>query len=136
MADKGTCSYEWQRPSTSAPVGYIRFKWTSTTTGNVIKTTTDYLGGTVLRFTTNPGTTAPEANYDITITDEDSVDILLGTGANRHATTTETVYPTVAGSAAGSGAVQMPFSGLLTFNITNASTGLIARRGEATLYYR
>lgn len=136
MANKGTCTYEWQRPSTSAPAGYIRFKWTSTTTGNVILTTTDYLAGRVGRFVTNPGTTAPESNYDITITDEDSLDILNGAGANRHTSTTEVVYPQATGAVAGkTGAVEIPFAGLLTFNVTNASTGLVARRGEATLYY-
>ena len=136
MANKGTVKVEWQRPSSQSPMGFLKFDWTSTTTGNVIYTMTDYIGGTVARFVTNPGTTAPEDNYDITITDEDSLDILNGFGANRHTTTTQAVYPQATGAVAGkTGAVQIGFAGLLTFNVTNASTGLVARKGAATLYY-
>lgn len=134
MANKGTCTVEWQRPSESSPAGFIRFKWTCTTTGNVIYTMTDYVAGRVSRFTTNPGATAPESNYDITLTDEDSVDILNGCAANRHATNTETVYPMHTASVTTTGLAEIAFAGLLTFNVTNAATGT-ARNGEATLYY-
>ena len=132
MANTGTCKVEWSRPSVNFPVGFIKFSWTSTPSGVVTYTTTDYLAGRVGRFTTNPGATAPADNYDITITDEDLVDILLNTGQNRHTSTTQSVYPTVAGSAAGSGAVQMDFAGLLTFNVAAAGTSKV---GQATLYY-
>jgi len=132
MANKGTCTYEWQRPSTSAPAGYIRYKWTSTSTGNVILSTTDYLAGRVGRFVTNPGATAPSANYDITITDDDGVDILNGAGANRHTSNTETVFPIATGSIATTGYVAITFAGILTFNVTNAGDSKI---GEAALYY-
>jgi len=135
MANTGTVKVEWSRPSRSFPVGRLSFAWTSTGSGVVAYTMTDYVAGTLGKLVTNPGTTAPESNYDITITDEDAVDILVGTGANRHTSNTETVYPTVAGSAAGSGSVQVDFAGMLTLNVTNASTGLVARSGVTTIYY-
>jgi len=137
MADKGTVTTEWQRPSPNFPVGKLQWTWTTTTTGNVIYTFPYNIAGTVGRFVTNPGTTAPEDNYDITITDEDSLDILNGAGANRHTTTTQAVYPQATGALGkATGGVQIDFAGILTFNITSAGTGLVARSGAATLYYR
>ena len=133
MADKGTCTIEWQRPSTSMRVGKLQFKWTSTTTGNVVYTMTDYVAGTVDRFVTNPGATAPTANYDITLLDEDSLDILAGLGANRHTSNTEVVYPQGTGALGGAtGGVQIDFAGILTFNVAVAGS---AKNGVATLYY-
>lgn len=45
--------------------------------------------GTLLHLETNPGATAPTANYDITITDQNAIDVLQGVGANRHTTSSE-----------------------------------------------
>ena len=45
------------------------------------------------KMTTNPGATAPTGNWDITLVDENGVDMLTGAGANRHTTTSQTVFP-------------------------------------------
>lgn len=51
-----------------------------------------------MELTTNPGTPAPTDNYDITLTDAESVDRLQGVGANRDTATTETAIPVYSGS--------------------------------------
>lgn len=45
--------------------------------------------GRLLAIETNPGATAPTANYDITIEDAHAHDVLQGVGANRHTANTE-----------------------------------------------
>ena len=42
------------------------------------------VGGRLLQIATDPGSTAPQANYDIAITEGGGADVLLGVGANRH----------------------------------------------------
>lgn len=75
----------------------VKFAWvsdassgavTSASTGNV---TPFEVVGIPMRLTTVPsgGDTAPTADYDITIVDEDGVDILNGLGADRSATATQ-----------------------------------------------
>jgi hypothetical protein len=45
--------------------------------------------GYLLAIETNPGATAPTANYDIALNDAEGVDRLLAAGQNRHTTTSE-----------------------------------------------
>ena len=47
------------------------------------------ISGLIRALATNPGATAPQANYDITLPDGDAVDILQGVGANRHTSNSE-----------------------------------------------
>jgi hypothetical protein len=70
----------------------IVWTWLATDQGIVTgsKTTNKYTGE-VTRFITDPGATAPTAAYDITILDDDGVDVLIGAGADRSATLTEQV---------------------------------------------
>jgi len=50
------------------------------------------IDGWIIRVETNPdGTTAPTALYDITLTDQDGLDVMGGVLANRSATATEHV---------------------------------------------
>jgi hypothetical protein len=58
------------------------------------------ISGYVYKVITNPGSTAPTANYDIVLGDaEDStLDALASALLNRHTTTTEQVYPKIAGT--------------------------------------
>jgi hypothetical protein len=67
----------------------VKFVWVSDdTTGAATGATTFETCGALMRMTTFPGTT-PTALYDITVKDEDGVDILNGLGADRSATLTE-----------------------------------------------
>jgi len=46
--------------------------------------------GFLIALETNPdGTTAPTASYDITLVDDEGLDVLQGAGADRHNTNTE-----------------------------------------------
>lgn len=45
------------------------------------------------KIVTNPGSTAPTDNWDMTITDGDGIDVLGGAGANRHTTTSQMFAP-------------------------------------------
>lgn len=63
----------------------------------------------LVRIITNPGSTAPTASYDITLTDEDGIDVAGGLLANRSATLSEHVRDTCL------------VRGILTFTLTNNS---------------
>lgn len=67
--------------------------WTSDASGDA--TATLPLDGCLVRMVTNPdGTDAPTDNYDITIIDEDGVDLLNGEGADRDTANSEQVFLT------------------------------------------
>jgi hypothetical protein len=105
----------------------IKFAWTSGTGGEggtASGTTTYAYDGKLELLTTDPGATAPSDDYDITITDSDSIDVLAGAGANRDTANTEQVLGSSLGAVAGS---------KLTINITNAGD---AKVGTAYLYIR
>ena len=69
----------------------LDFNWTCDVSGNVEKTIASPLLGQVLDFKTKPGTPAPTALYDVTIEDENGIDVLNAKGADRSATLGETV---------------------------------------------
>ena len=55
--------------------------------------------GRLVALRTNPGATAPTANYDIALTDQNGLDRLQGVGQNRHTSNSEeasVVYSTTA----------------------------------------
>lgn len=109
-------------------IGRDMWKLTFTCTGDssdgsfpatdISATNMAYLEGKYLvKVTTNPGTTAPTDNYDITITDANGVDIMGGTLANRDTSNSEEALPYIGGVAYG----PTPIPGTLTLNITNNS---------------
>jgi len=84
----------------------VVFTWTSDANGDV-SDGTFVLRGKVWAIVTDPGATAPTADYDVTLLDEYSTDVLGGSGADRHTSNTEraaitagvadgTVTPTIA----------------------------------------
>ena len=72
------------------------------------------IGGRLLQIATDPGSTAPQANYDITVTEAGGADLLLGVGANRHTSSSEVAIIESNGASA-------IYAGTdtLTLNITN-----------------
>lgn len=73
----------------------IIIDWTSDDTTGAVTGTTRKIVGRLIKAVTDPGATAPTDNYDIAITDEESVNILTAcqsTLANRHTSTTQEVY--------------------------------------------
>lgn len=68
----------------------VVINWTTDTDGSFSNyTTTEPLNCRVDAVTTDPGSTAPTDNYDITLVDKDSLDLLQARGANRDTANTE-----------------------------------------------
>jgi hypothetical protein len=104
----------------------ITWTWTSDASGNADLVTTQAYDGVIQRLVTVPsgGGTAPTNLYDVTITDADGFDVLLGAGANRAAASTEQVAASSLGVAAGD---------KLTLNVSNAGN---AKAGVTHPYIR
>lgn len=106
----------------------IVWAWTSDGSGNVNGAggaTVNALNGKIERLVTVPsGAAAPTDNYDVTITDEDSVDVLSGGGADRDTANTEQVASSSLGVVA---------NDKLTLNVANAGA---AKSGTVYLYLR
>ena len=75
-----------------APVKVVTFTCTADSSNGSYPATTisTNIKGRLLQIVTNPdGDTAPQDNYDITITESGGADMLLGVGANRDTANTE-----------------------------------------------
>ena len=108
-----------------ATVKKITFAWTSNASGAASGTTTMYYSGETKRIVFIPGV-GVSALYDITVTDDDSVDILDGDGANLSSTATVQLRPDTKDMAAIAEAQ-------LTCNVTNAGSGAT---GTVIIYLR
>src|SRR5687767_2822497 len=90
--------------------------WVSHTDGSVSLRTGGAIVGTILRVTTDPDdTNAPTDGYDVTLLDEDGIDVLGGLGADRDTATAETFCPAIQFGASGTAPVVV--SGRLTLNV-------------------
>lgn len=83
---------------THKPIKKITWEWVSHTDGIVATATTgaattNYYTGELIRLVTVPGAAAlaPDADYDVYVYDDNSVDALMGGGLNRHTSNTEQV---------------------------------------------
>lgn len=112
-------------PNTNKTVERIVVDWTSDASGNADVSIAN-LYGYLIKLVTDPGSTAPTDDYDITLVDENSIDALAGAGANRDTANTEQVYPVASGA-------QCPvfLCGTHTFTVANAGN---AKVGRAVLY--
>lgn len=73
-----------------APVRALRFTIVADAAdASVPDTELPKFSGRLLALETNPGATAPTANYDITIEDQHGHDVLEGVGGDRSAASTE-----------------------------------------------
>ena len=101
--------------------GLTRLTETWTSDGSGDATGVFQMQGAIVRMATNPGSTAPTDNYDITLVDPDAIDLLAGEGANRDTSTSEQVFPT-----------DTPFHyGDVTFTVANAGD---TKDGVCVLY--
>lgn len=82
----------------------VTFTWlANTTTGTVPATSTSgtwphprrQKAGCIAKVVTNPGSTAPTDNYDITLTDADDVDLMGGELADRDTANSEVAVPKI-----------------------------------------
>lgn len=106
----------------------IKFDWTSgdgAEDGTASGQTTHAYSGKILGLATVPaGAPDVPTSYGITVTDEDSLDVLMAAGAGRSATATEYVLSISLGAVA---------NDKLTVNISGAGTN---KKGVAYLYIR
>lgn len=114
--------------TTYGSIKVIKFAWAtaSSSSGGTTGVTTGYHNGSLIGAAFIPGTAGsqPTASYDATVVDNNSVDVLLGTGANL--SNAATVYKKTASLAAVG-------TSKLTLNITNAGS---SHAGVVVLYYR
>lgn len=120
----------------------ILIDWTSDDTTGAVTATTKKISGRLLKVVTDPGTAAPTANYDIAITDDESVDVLSGLGgtggtapslANRHTSNTEVVHLVAEDSVTNPLPGSQPFvCSALTVAVTNAGN---SKEGQIIIYW-
>lgn len=133
MAASMTFTYE-----AFGPIVKVIADWTSAADGSAAGTTAVKVIGELVKAVTDPGATAPTANYDITITDEEGVDVLGACEdalADRHTSTTEQRYFFVLDTAATPLAqpIQPVVADKLTVTIANAGDSKV---GQLILYVR
>ena len=112
---------------TTSTVKSVVWNWLSTAAGAASETTTAAVDGLIeyVVFVPDGGGTQPTDQYDITITDSNSVDVLGGLGANlSNAANVYKARKDGLGAVAGS---------TLTLNVTNAGN---AKGGIVVLYFR
>jgi len=127
----GTVTVTNQRQNAHDNSYSVVFTWVADGSGNADATAYFPYGAYITRVVTDPGTTAPTPDYDITLTDVDSYDVMGGTLADRHTTTTQQVVPTVHSDGTNTifGAVHV--QGAVTINISSAGA---AGNGTVRLY--
>jgi len=100
------------------PTAVLRFAWLSDASGDADGTTTEKYTGTITRAHFIPsGAAAPTADYDVTLLDEDGVDVLDAQGADRSATLKEAIT--------GFGEVMKSTLQLVVANAGNAKEGTV-----------
>lgn len=79
----------------------VTIGWTADAADGSVPVLSVPLSGFVVKVVTNPGSTAPTANYDIAVQDpnDSALDAMATLLNNRHTSTTEQVYPLIAGAA-------------------------------------
>ena len=115
-------------------INKLTIDWTSDdATGAVTITTDEKICGELIKVITNPsGTAAPDANYDIVITDAEGFNVLSGMVANllnRHTANTEEVYFATAAT----NTVVPVVCDILTISVANAGN---SKEGRILLYWR
>lgn len=109
--------------------------WTSASDGSA--TGEVELDGQLVKFVTNPGATAPTDDYDITLVDEDGIDVAQGLLANRDTSNSEEVYGyeeiTLGGTGTDRGILPIFHAGPVTFTLANAGDSKV---GQLKIYMR
>lgn len=116
---------------TQGVVRRVQVDWVADdATGAVPATALPKFEGRLLACITNPGATAPTANYDITLVDDEGADRLQGVCANRHTTSTEQVPVVYSGST-----VPPVVDGDETLTFTLANNIVNSASGRAIFFY-
>lgn len=126
-ADSVTQSVTMTGRSTGGERDYVyQLSWTAAADGSLTSVTTEEsIDGYVYMVVTDPGTTAPQALYDLTLTDSYGLDIMGGALLDRSATVTEQAFPVLLTGVYGSRRVNGRLTLNLTNNNVNAATGIV-----------
>ena len=90
----GSISYAYDDPKPQHGKNHkVTATWTSDSSGDVNGVEKVDIRGTIQAIVTDPSATAPSANYDVVINDDEGIDVAGGLLANRHTSTTERVVP-------------------------------------------
>lgn len=122
MAESVTTSSKW----VTAKVQEIQWSWTAASDGSLTSTAhPESVDGYVVGAVTNPGATAPQDNYDITVTDGDGCDVFGAALNNRDTANSEYAIP----KADGTNYAERWVSGILTMNLSgnnvDSATGVL-----------
>lgn len=111
------------------------FEWTSDGSGNATVVSEVGISGAIARVVFIPSASAaPTANYDATLTDADSVDVLSGQGTNLSDTVSYSVCPGIPlKDGTTTSTILVIVNSVLTLNITNAGA---AKSGKVVVYVR
>jgi len=115
-------------------VSKVTLDWTSDASGDVSGTHTVYLSGQIERvcFIPDSGGTQPTDQYDVTLEDDNGLDVLQGLGANLSNATATDVVPVVTDGNAGN-ASPTAIDDKLELKVANAGN---AKGGKVILYIR
>lgn len=129
MAGTNTITYQEHRT-----VKKITMDWLSNASGAVSGTATKARSGQILRVVFQPdsGGTQPTDQYDVTLLDDDGMDVLAGVGANLSNAANSQVVPVVTDGNNGNMA-PVAFDGTLELQVANAGN---AKGGIVIIYYR
>jgi len=122
VTDSGKVKY-------SNSVSVLTFTWVGAASGGAVTATasTVPIDGYVFMVVTNPGDTAPQDNYDLTLKDSDGVDIMGGELTDRDTANSEQAFPLMDGSTDFFG--KRFVAGTLTLGVTgnnvNSATGTV-----------
>lgn len=110
--------------------------WAGDATTALVPTKVVPLLGFVTKVITNPGSPAPTANYDIAFTDpeDSSLDLFATLLNNRHTTTSEVVYPAIAGTGGTVTSFPIHAGGNYTFSLTGQAAS--GAKGRVLIYLK
>jgi len=112
---------------TFSTMSKITFSWTSNASGAASGATTNNYSGVIYRIVFEPGSSAtqPTDLYDVTLTDDDGIDILDGAGGDLSNATTDQLQGLIGVSAVA--------NSKLTLTISNAGD---SKTGTVIVYLR
>lgn len=115
-----------------ASIGVVTLTLTGDASDGTIPATalTAKIGGRLLALQTNPGSTAPSNNYDITLIDGQGYDVLEGVGANRSSSNTQKAHIIFSGTS-----VNPPVANEDTLTLTIAGQSVNNADIVVRLYY-
>lgn len=113
----------------SGDLRLITMSVTTASNGAMTATETSWpIDGILFMVKTIPGATAPDDEYDLTLTDGDSLDVMGGALADRDESNAEWAFPLV-----GTSNACVPVSGKLTLNLSGNSVD--SATFEVEIYY-